>query len=466
MFFIDKYIPKKYDDIFFHQTIYDTLKIMADDDSIPHLLFHGPKGSGKKTMVNIFMHMLFGDSIYNVRKVPYIISGSCNNETVEEFIQSFHHILIKPTGNNHDRYLIHDVIKLYLSKIGYNVIKSRHKFKLIVITNVDIMSESVQFSLRRTIEQYSNQCRFIIISNSISKVVEPLSSRCKCINVRSPDILDIIDYTYYISRHEQIPIYLDQLSYIITEYKGNIKNILWRLEIYKLNNIYITEIENLFDEIKNIFAYININLDFDKYKQEIKILNKENKFLIQSINKYIERVGTELFDSILKSITKYLPEITKNKYYKNPQTFINNMTKSNFKQIQYNNVDKKQKFDMMMFKIKTLYHQILIHIKLLDPIISRDKLILELYLLIKKCDLKYINDIRNIIFNLLITNIDGTEIIKLLLQTIINDERLYPNKKHKLIEVCKDAEYGICKGRREINQFDNLIISIINIITT
>ena len=44
--------------------------------------------------------------------------------------------------------------------------KSKHNFKLVVINNVDIMSESVQFSLRRTIEQYSDQCRFIIISNS------------------------------------------------------------------------------------------------------------------------------------------------------------------------------------------------------------------------------------------------------------------------------------------------------------
>jgi len=466
MFFTDKYIPKKFDDIFFHQSIYDTLKIMAEDDSIPHLLFHGPKGSGKKTMVNIFMHMLFGDSIYNVRKVPYTISGSCNNETIEEFMQSFHHILIKPTGNNHDRYLIHDVIKLYLSKIGYNVIKSKHKFKLIVITDIDILSESVQFSLRRTIEQYSNQCRFIIISNSISKVVEPLSSRCKCINVRSPDTLDIIDYTYYISRRENIKISLDHLAYIITEYKGNVKNILWRLEMYKLNEIYVIEIENLFDEIYNTLKNINIEINIEPYKKEIREINSENKFLIQSVNKYIERIGTELFNIIVNSITKYLPDNTKNKYYKTPQTFINNITKSNFKQIQYINIDKKQKFDMIMFKIKTLFHQILIHIKLLDPVLSRDKLILELYSLIKRCDLKYINDIRNIIFNLLITNIEGTEIIKLLLQTIINDEKLYVIKKHKIIEICKDTEYGICKGRREINQFDNLIVSIINIITT
>ena len=95
MFLIDKYIPKSIDDIFFNKYIYEMLKIMAEDDSIPHLLFYGKKGCGKKTMVNIFMKLLFGDSINNVRKVQYNISSSCNNDdSVEEFTQSFHHILI------------------------------------------------------------------------------------------------------------------------------------------------------------------------------------------------------------------------------------------------------------------------------------------------------------------------------------------------------------------------------------
>jgi replication factor C subunit 3/5 len=140
------------------------------------------------------MQLLFGETINTVRNVSYNVSGSGNMVTVEEFAQSFHHIFIEPKGNNHDRYLIHDVIKVYVGRASYNIIKSKYNFKLVVINNVDIMSESVQFSLRRTIEQYSDQCRFIIISNSISKVIDPLASRCLCINVKSPNINDIVDY--------------------------------------------------------------------------------------------------------------------------------------------------------------------------------------------------------------------------------------------------------------------------------
>lgn len=467
MFLIDKYIPKSIDDIFFNQSIYDMLKIMAEDDSIPHLLFYGKKGCGKKTMVNIFMHLLFGDSINNIRKVQYNISSSCNNDdSVEEFTQSFHHIFIEPTGNNHDRYLIHDIIKLYLSKIGYNVIKSKHKFKLIVINNVDIMSESVQFSLRRTIEQYSNNCRFILIANSISKVVEPLSSRCKCIGIKSPDLNEIIDYSYFISQKENIDLSLDQLAYIIQQYNGDIKNVLWRIDLYKLNYIYIDEIKNLFKNIQENFNLIKIEFNYDYYINELEKYNKENIFIIKNINRYIIKFSKYLFENILEKIKNYLPDNTKITYYASPEKFINNITKSNYKKINYKNIDKKLKIETLMFNIKTSYHQILNHIKLLDPILSKDKSVNELYNLIKKCDLKYIDEIRNIIFNLLITNIKGSDIIKYLLDIIINDEKLYSTKKIKIIEVCKDTEYGIIKGRREINQFDNLIISIINILTS
>ena len=466
MFYVDKYIPKNINDIFFHEKIYELLEIMANDNSVPHLLFHGPMGCGKKTMVNIFMQLLFGETINTVRNVSYNISGSGNMFTVEDFAQSFHHIFIEPKGNNHDRYLIHDVIKVYVGRASYNIIKSKHNFKLVVINNVDIMSESVQFSLRRTIEQYSDQCRFIIISNSISKIIDPLASRCLCINVKSPNINDIIDYTFYIANLENITITLDRLSYITSKYNGNIKNVLWMLQIFKITEHYINNITDYFDELKILFQKINIVFDYENILNDIKKYNDNNMFLYKNINKFVNKIGYLLYEFIINNIKQYLPTQTFNVHYNNPRNFITTITKTNFKTIKYQNAEKKIKLDDILFKIKNIYYELLIHIKLLSPILTSEYAIYKLYTYIRTCDLKNINDIRNIIFNLLITNISGTNIIKLLLNEIINDEKLQHYKKIKIINVCKDAEYGIIKGRREINQFDNLIVSIINIITS
>jgi DNA polymerase III delta prime subunit len=466
MFYVDKYIPKNINDIFFHEKIYELLEIMANDDSVPHLLFHGPPGCGKKTMVNIFMQLLFGETINTVRNVSYNISGSGNMVTVEDFAQSFHHIFIEPKGNNHDRYLIHDVIKVYVGRASYNIIKSKHNFKLVVINNVDIMSESVQFSLRRTIEQYSDQCRFIIISNSISKVIDPLASRCLCINVKSPNINNIIDYTFHISRLENITITIDKLSYIISKYNGNIKNVLWILQIFKINENYINNITDCFDRLKILFEKINIIFDYEHLLNDIKKHNDDNMFIYKSINKFVNKIGYSLYDFIINNIKQYLPTQTFNMHYNNPQNFINTITKTNFKTIKYQNAEKKIKIDDILFKIKNIYYDLIIHIRLLSPILTSEYAIYRLYKYVKTGDLKNINNIRNIIFNLLITNISGTNIIKLLLNEIINDEKLSQYKKIKIINVSKDAEYGIIKGRREINQFDNLLVSIINIITS
>ena len=57
MFFIDKYAPKSIEDAYFHKDELNKLKIMSKDESIPHIIFYGPEGSGKKTTINMFLEM-------------------------------------------------------------------------------------------------------------------------------------------------------------------------------------------------------------------------------------------------------------------------------------------------------------------------------------------------------------------------------------------------------------------------
>jgi hypothetical protein len=160
-----------------------------------------------------------------------------------------------------------------------------------------------------------------------------------------------------------------------------------------------------------------------------------------------------------------LNDCKQNFYFSNITDYFNKINNIINKKRKYNNYDKKNKYDDSICKIGLILIDILQTILLLDPLTSRDYVFRNLYKYIKNCDLKMINNIRNIIFNLLITNITGTEIIKTLAELIINDEKIDIKKKLKILNICREAEYGIIKGRREINQFDNLIVSIINIIT-
>ena len=186
---------------------------MSEDESIPHLIFSGI--FGKKTMVKLFLEMLYGEEVKKTKQIKYIISGSGNNANEEYFTESPFHIEINPKGTNNDRYLIQDVINQYAQRSNYNIFKSKHNFKIIVIYNTQKMLSSVQFSLRRTIEKYSDTCRFILITDSITKIIKPLISRCKNIKLRYPDKYEIIKYIISIAKKESINISLNRLSYIV-----------------------------------------------------------------------------------------------------------------------------------------------------------------------------------------------------------------------------------------------------------
>jgi len=466
MFFIDKYIPENKEDLFFHHNIYNILDVMSNDSSIPHLLFYGPNGSGKKTMVNIFIEMLFGKSVKLIKNVKYIVSGSGNNETEEEFKQSFHHIFIEPKGNNHDRYLIHDVIKVYVSKARHNLIETKHKFKVVVINNLDIMSEYVQFSLRRTIEKYSEQCRFILISNSISKVINPIVSRCKCMLVKTPSGPDIIDYTHYISTKESIGLSLDKISYIIHMYDGNIKNILWILEIFKLNAHYLSKIKNNFLKLTELFENTGISVDFTCFNNIIIEAEHDNIFLYKNISNFVNKLGNDIYNYIKDKFEDVLSDTKKNFYFGKITDFFAKVNNIANKKKKYSIHEKKNKYDECLCKSGIILIDILRSTSLLSPLLPRDNIFREFYKYIKSGDLRTINNIRNIIFNLLITNITGTDIIKKIAELIIDDEKIDIKKKIKILDICRESEYGIIKGRREINQFDNMIVSIIDTITS
>lgn len=103
-------------------------------------------------------------------------------------------------------------------------------------------------------------------------------------------------------------------------------------------------------------------------------------------------------------------------------------------------------------------------IKLFD--INTDKnLIMNLLVkTILKADTTYFDEIRNIFFNLIITNYTGTDILTEILVRILKNDNISEKAKVDIIKICNDGEFNMIKGRREINQFDMVIINIIDIL--
>ena len=472
MFFIDKYIPNNYNQNYFHKETYDFLRMISNDESIPHLIFHGMDGIGKKTMIRTFLRNLFGDEVDDVKQVKYIVSGSGNKTNEEYFIESNYHIDIIPKGNNNDRYLIQDVVKKYASNTNYNLFKTKHNFKIIVIHNIQHMLSSVQFSLRRTIEKYSDTCRFIIMTNSISKIIKPLISRCKCIKLTYPTDNNIIKYSLSISNKEEINLSLNRLSYLVKK-SNNLKEILWTLQIFKNNDLYLDFIYDQFEELKIEYEKLG-ELTISKYLDEefkrLKNMVINLEFIHKNSNRYVNYIGNELFNILNVKLKTLTDTANYKKYFSSCKIFMNNFKKDKDKdnskdqKIKFLVDNKKLKIDEILLNIKHIYNKIFNTIKLFD--VNTDKnLVLDILVkMILKADCIYFDEIRNVFFNLIITNFTGTEILTGILTRILKVSTISEKAKVQIIKICNDGEFNMIKGRREINQFDMVIINIFDIL--
>lgn len=259
-FLIDEYTPTSLDDVFFHTKLYDRLYKMSQDNSIPHVILHGPLGSGKRTMTKIFLRMIYGNSIDNLYTTPYNIAGSGNKIKKETIKNSDNHIIINPTGTNFDRYIVHEIIKKYASSKTIELTQnSNSKFRTIQISNLDKLSHSAQTSLRRMIEVNASTCRFIMWCNNIDNVIGPLKSRCVCLRVPRPTNSELFSYLTYISILKNFNPKLGNLSNIVKYANGNIKTALWALQLHILGYNFKTNYDYAIKELVDLILNKDLN---------------------------------------------------------------------------------------------------------------------------------------------------------------------------------------------------------------
>lgn len=155
---VEKYRPSKVDEVSHQTEVVSALRQAIFTGQVPHLMFYGPPGTGKTSTILALAKELFGHELYKQRVCELNASDERGINVVREKIKKFAQ-----------------------RKIARHPDSSRTDIppiQIIILDEADSMTTDAQAALRRIIEQYSATTRFCIICNYISKIIDPLASRC------------------------------------------------------------------------------------------------------------------------------------------------------------------------------------------------------------------------------------------------------------------------------------------------
>ena len=146
---IEKFRPKKFEDVIGQDKIVGRIKAFVEQKNLPHLLFSGPAGVGKTSLILTAARELYGEN-FRQNILETNASDSRGIDTIRNEVKDF--ARTKSIGNV--------------------------PFKICILDEADALTREAQQALRRTMEQYSSICRFCLITNWSSKIIDPIQSRC------------------------------------------------------------------------------------------------------------------------------------------------------------------------------------------------------------------------------------------------------------------------------------------------
>ncbi|KAH7820810.1 Replication factor C subunit 2, RFC2 [Monocercomonoides exilis] len=174
---LEKYRPKTLEDVVGNQAAVDRLRITIKEGSIPNIILSGPPGIGKTSCVLCIARALLGPQY---KEAVYELNASDERgiDVVRNKIKTFAQKKVTlPPGSQ----------------------------KIIILDEVDSMTDGAQQALRRIMELYSDTTRFALACNNSAQVIEPIQSRCAILRFTRLSDKDILRKLVQIAEAEKIP---------------------------------------------------------------------------------------------------------------------------------------------------------------------------------------------------------------------------------------------------------------------
>lgn len=251
---VDKYRPQTFDEIIGQEYFVSRIRQFVKTKNLPHLLFAGSPGTGKTTTAHVVAKELYG---------PNGLRGN--------FLE---------LNASDDRGI--DVIRNQIKEFAKLKSLTDIPFKIIVLDEADSLTKEAQQALRRTMERFSNTCRFILACNEISKLIDPIQSRCVIFKFKGLKEEDLLKLIKRLEDNEDISVDGEAKQMLVSIAKGDTRKVLNTLQAASslsktIDKKILDEILDYIDpvEVKEMLTFA-IEGDFFKARDKLIALKTLN----------------------------------------------------------------------------------------------------------------------------------------------------------------------------------------------
>ena len=283
---VEKYRPNKFDDIVLEPTNKQLLKNIIKNNNFPNLLFYGPPGTGKTTtIINLI------------------------EEYQKKYKQKRKGLKIHLNASD-DRGI--DIIRNQINQFVNTKTLFGDGIKFVILDEVDYMTKNAQTALKYLIQQYSENIRFCLICNYISRI--DLSLQNEFIRLRFCQLPkdDILSFLNHIVESEKLNLNENKLQSIQKMFKSDIRSMINYIQSnhYNLHDITVMIDDDFWEKLILHFKSNDIEKikDFvsetsDKYNiQYITLIKQFINYLLNNKSYVFTNKWLDVFNNIIHNI--------------------------------------------------------------------------------------------------------------------------------------------------------------------
>lgn len=192
---VEKYRPRRLTDVVNQTEIVSRLKTFVREKSMPHLIFAGPAGTGKTTCAICLVNDLFGLK-RKKKNITYLELNASDARGI-------------------------DVIRTTVKDFAKTLPPKDIPFKILILDEADNMTAPAQQALRRTMENFTSNCRIILICNYSNKIIPPIQSRCALFRFAPLKNRDIAGRVAAIAKREELTITKEGMRAVLYVAEGD-----------------------------------------------------------------------------------------------------------------------------------------------------------------------------------------------------------------------------------------------------